>query len=138
MSQTDVRLLVERYRAGWFGHDVDAIMAVVGDDIVFHNVTTAERVEGAAAFREHVAGIHERWPDLGFDEVARVAAPLKVAAVSADGVVEGLELQPNAEGWLPFLLSVQFHPERLVDRHPEHQAIFRAFTRVCAQSRKKL
>ena len=70
--------------------------------------------------------------------VARVAAPLKVAAVSADGVVEGLELQPNAEGWLPFLLSVQFHPERLVDRHPEHQAIFRAFTRVCAQSRKKL
>jgi ketosteroid isomerase-like protein len=70
MSETDVKGLVERYRAGWFGHDVDAIMAVVSDDIVFHNVSTAERVEGAAAFRAHVAGIHERWPDLGFEEHA--------------------------------------------------------------------
>ncbi len=43
MSQADVRRLVERYRAGWFGHDVDAIMVVVSDDIVFHNLTTAER-----------------------------------------------------------------------------------------------
>ena len=68
MSETDVRRLLESYRAGWFGHDVDAIMAVVSDDIVFHNVTTAERVEGAAAVRAHVAGIHERWPDLAFEE----------------------------------------------------------------------
>ena len=50
MTDPDVRLLVERYRAGWFGHDLDAIMAVVSDDIVFHNVTAQERVEGAAAF----------------------------------------------------------------------------------------
>ena len=68
MGGTDVRLLVDGYRAGWFEHDVDAIMAVVTDDIVFHNVTTGERVEGAAAFRAHVAGIHERWPDLSFEE----------------------------------------------------------------------
>jgi ketosteroid isomerase-like protein len=68
MAGTAVTLLVERYRAGWFGHDVDAIMAVVTDDIVFHNVTAAERVAGAAAFRAHVAGIHERWPDLSFEE----------------------------------------------------------------------
>ena len=70
MTETDVMRLVDRYRAGWFGHDVDAIMAVVTHDIVFYNVTTAERVEGAAAFRAHVAGIHERWPDLGFEEHA--------------------------------------------------------------------
>jgi len=70
MSQTDVKRLVDLYRAGWFGQDVDAIMAVVSDDVVFHNVTTGERVEGAAAFREHVAGIHERWPDLAFEEHA--------------------------------------------------------------------
>jgi ketosteroid isomerase-like protein len=53
---------------------VNAIMAVVRDDIVFHNVTTAEHVEGAAAFRAHVAGIHERWPDLGFEEHALYVA----------------------------------------------------------------
>jgi ketosteroid isomerase-like protein len=91
MSQTDVRSLVERYRAGWFGHDVDAIMAVVSDDVVFHNVTTAERVEGAAAFRAHIAAIHERWPDLGFEEHALyIATDTGVAewtaqATAADG-----------------------------------------------------
>ena len=41
--------------------------------------------------------------------------------------------------WLPFLLSVQFHPERLVDRYPEHRAIFGAFTRaVCAIAEKSM
>ena len=91
MSQDDVRRLVDRYRAGWFGHDVDGIMAVVSDDIVFHNVTTAERVEGAAAFRAHVSQIHQRWPDLGFEEHALyIAIDTGVAewtarATAADG-----------------------------------------------------
>ena len=68
MGPSDVERLVERYRAGWFEHDVDAIMAVVTEDVVFHNVTAGERVEGAAGFRVHVAGILERWPDLAFEE----------------------------------------------------------------------
>jgi putative glutamine amidotransferase len=69
--------------------------------------------------------------------VARVAQPLKVAAVSSDGIIESLELGPGAANALPFLLSVQFHPERLVDRHPEHRAIFRGFTQACVLSRKE-
>ena len=69
--------------------------------------------------------------------IARVAAPFRVAAVSSDGIVEGLELKPSAARTLPFLLSVQFHPERLVDRHAEHRAIFRGFTQACALSRKQ-
>jgi steroid delta-isomerase-like uncharacterized protein len=75
MTDADVRLLVERYRAAWFEHDVDAIMAVVSDDVVFQNVTAGERVEGAAAFRAHVAGIHEGWPDLRFEEHGLYVAP---------------------------------------------------------------
>jgi putative glutamine amidotransferase len=63
--------------------------------------------------------------------VGRVAAPLRVSAVSSDGIIEGLELKPGGASWLPFLVSVQFHPERLGDRHPEHQAIFDVFTRAC-------
>jgi ketosteroid isomerase-like protein len=68
VGDDDVKRLFDLYRAGWFGHDVDAIMAVVSDDVVFHNVTAGERVEGAAAFRAHVADIHARWPDLRFEE----------------------------------------------------------------------
>ena len=66
--------------------------------------------------------------------VARVASPLRVTAASDDGMVEGLELKAGGLRWLPFLLSVQFHPERLVDRYPAHAAIFQTFAGVCALS----
>jgi putative glutamine amidotransferase len=63
--------------------------------------------------------------------VNRVAKPLTATAVSGDGVVEGLELKPRMAQWLPFLLSLQFHPERLVDGYGKHRDIFRAFTKAC-------
>jgi putative glutamine amidotransferase len=66
--------------------------------------------------------------------VGRVAPPLQVSAVCHDGIIEGLELKPGAAHCLPFLLSVQFHPERLVDRYPRHQAIFGAFVQACSIS----
>jgi putative glutamine amidotransferase len=69
--------------------------------------------------------------------VGRVAKPLRVVAASSDGIVEGLELKPGATHWLPFLLGVQFHPERLAARHAGHRAIFRAFTEACARERKQ-
>ena len=68
--------------------------------------------------------------------IGRVAPPLWPTAVSRDGIIEGLELKPGGAGWLPWLLSVQFHPERLVDRYPAHLAIFRRFTQVCAWTAK--
>jgi len=70
--------------------------------------------------------------------VARLGAPFRVAAVSNDGIIESLELKPRAARMLPFLLSVQFHPERLANRHSEHQAIFRAFAHACKIGRKKM
>ena len=69
--------------------------------------------------------------------VSKVAEPLQVTAVSGDGIVEGMELKPEAIPLLPFLLSLQFHPERLVDRYPEHRAIFCAFTQACVLHRDK-
>lgn len=69
--------------------------------------------------------------------VGRVAEPLQATATSRDGVVEGMELKPAAARLLPFLLAVQFHPERLVDRYGEHRAIFCAFTQACALHRNK-
>ncbi len=63
--------------------------------------------------------------------VGRVATPLRVTAVSPDGIIEALELADGEAARSPFLLAVQFHPERLFDRHREHLELFRSFTRAC-------
>jgi len=68
--------------------------------------------------------------------VAQSAGPLLVAGRSHDGIVESMQLKSEAAGLLPFLLSVQFHPERLVDRYPEHRAIFSAFVQACVLNRR--
>jgi putative glutamine amidotransferase len=59
---------------------------------------------------------------------------LRASGISADGIIESMELAPVAKDRLPFLLSVQFHPERLAARYPVHRAIFKAFTRACLRS----
>lgn len=65
--------------------------------------------------------------------VLKPAEPLLATARSRDGIVEAMELKPEASKRMPFLLSVQFHPERLAERHAEHRAIFRRFIRACAR-----
>jgi len=63
--------------------------------------------------------------------VERVAPPLEAIAFSDDGIIEASQLKHDAIHSLPFLLSVQFHPERLAERYPEHRAIFRVFAEAC-------
>lgn len=67
--------------------------------------------------------------------VDSIAGPLCVAATSADGVVEALELKPAGRDVVPFLLSVQFHPERMTDRYPVFRKLFRAFVAACRRQR---
>lgn len=62
--------------------------------------------------------------------VARLADALRITGTTVDGVVEAMELKDNSR--LPFLQSVQFHPERLYDRYPHFAEIFRAFVRASA------
>ena len=54
-------------------------------------------------------------------------------ARSSDGMVEAMELRPECAAMLPFLLSVQFHPERLGQKHARYRAIFETFVTVCAR-----
>ena len=68
--------------------------------------------------------------------VVEPAEPLVAVARTRDGIVEAMELTPEAARRLPFLLSVQFHPERLTGKHAEHRAIFSRFVKVCRQKRK--
>lgn len=69
--------------------------------------------------------------------VDRPAGVLQVTGRSRDGIAESMQLKPETAHLLPFLLSVQFHPERLVDRYPEHRAIFTAFAQTCVLNRDK-
>jgi putative glutamine amidotransferase len=70
--------------------------------------------------------------------VDRVAAPLRVTATSDDGIVEAMELKKEEAHLLPYLITVQFHPERLAPRYAEHQNIFNSFTQACVVNRNSI
>lgn len=57
-----------------------------------------------------------------------VAPGLKAVAFADDGVVEGVEATDY-----PFLLAVQWHPERMIGKHPEHLALFRALVQAASR-----
>lgn len=99
---------------------------------IVHQVRLTERSMLSKITRKRSLGVNSTH----HQAVDRVAPPLEVSAFSEDGIVEGLQLKPEAVHSLPFLLSVQFHPERLADRYPEHQAIFRVFTQSCVLTQK--
>ena len=61
--------------------------------------------------------------------IGTLAKPLVATATTSDGLVEAVELKDPAQ--LPFLLAVQFHPERLFDRYKPFAAVFKIFTKAC-------
>jgi uncharacterized protein (TIGR02246 family) len=65
-SKPDLERLVERYNQAWNDQDLDVIAGLHAADVVFHNHTAGECVEGADAVRTHIGGIFARWPDLRF------------------------------------------------------------------------
>jgi putative glutamine amidotransferase len=67
--------------------------------------------------------------------IGRLAEPLRSVATSSDGVIEAVELKEP--GTLPFLLTVQFHPERLIDKNKAFLQLFRSFIEACARTRQK-
>jgi len=68
LTRDDLWHRVEAYRDAWVAHDLDGLLGLVTPDVVFHNYTAGERVEGAENFREHVHSIVTRWPDTRFAE----------------------------------------------------------------------
>ncbi|MCC7374877.1 MAG: gamma-glutamyl-gamma-aminobutyrate hydrolase family protein [Verrucomicrobiales bacterium] len=63
--------------------------------------------------------------------IDRVAPSLQVVARSPDGIIEGLEWGDRTSCPVPFLVAVQYHPERLWDRHPPHHRLFKGFIDSC-------
>jgi putative glutamine amidotransferase len=66
--------------------------------------------------------------------IGTVAQPLRVVAESSDGVIEAVELKEPQR--LPFLLSVQFHPERLIDSNALFLQLFSSFVAACKGRRQ--
>jgi len=66
--------------------------------------------------------------------IGELAPPLRAVAHSPDGIIEAAELKDSAK--LPFLLTVQFHPERLLDRYTLFLKLFSSFVAACARQRQ--
>ena len=69
--------------------------------------------------------------------VMQPAEPLIATGRSSDGIVEVMELKTEAKNLLPFMLSVQFHPERLAQHHAKHRAIFQKFIEASVRNRRR-
>ena len=90
---SDLRALIDAYNDAWNRQDLDAIASMHHDDIVFHNWTAGERVEGAAAVREHIGRIFENWPTLRFTGRAlRIAEDFAVNEWTAHATRDGESL----------------------------------------------
>jgi uncharacterized protein (TIGR02246 family) len=86
----DLRALIDTYNDAWNRQDLDAVASMHADDIVFHNWTAGDRVEGAAAVRAHIGGIFESYPTLRFTGRAmRVGADFVVSEWTARTTVDG-------------------------------------------------
>jgi putative glutamine amidotransferase len=100
-------------------------------DRFVHDIALAPGSVLADAFGRGVARVNSTH----HQAVARPAPGLRATAVSRDGLVEAMELAgPNA-GALPFLVSVQFHPERLIHRGIEFLRLFETFVQACRTAR---
>lgn len=107
-------------------------LALVGRDRAAHQQREAGKDETDLAHPVHVdagsrlaavmgEGGHEI-NSFHHQAVRDVPAGFVVTARSSDGVVEALE-DPRR----PFLIAVQWHPERMVDRYPSQRRLFAAF-----------
>lgn len=108
MTAEEVRDLIARYDAAWNAQDLDTICALHAPDVVFCNHTAGEaEVVGAAAVRDHIAGIFARWPDMRFTGRRQAchedfcASEWTARATAADGrrlEWDGVDLFPIADG----------------------------------------
>jgi len=90
-----------------------------------HTVVIRENSRLGAIF-----GVRELHVTSSHHQIIRDLAPdLTVNATAPDGVIEGIE------GAGRFCLAVHWHPERMVARHPEQLALFRALVEAAGHTR---
>ncbi len=99
----DLRALIDGYNDAWNSQDLDAVAALHADDIVFHNWTAGERVEGAEAVRAHIGRIFENWPTLRFSgRSLHVGEDFVVSEWTARATKDGETLEWDGVDVFPF------------------------------------
>src|SRR6516164_249276 len=101
-------------------------------DELVHEVALTSGSLLARIVRKRILGVNSSH----HQAVVEPAEPLAVVARARDGIVEAMELKSDVSPRMPFLLSVQFHPERLTARYTERRAIFSRFVRACVPRAK--
>jgi len=75
----DGEAFVARFNTVWNGHDLDGILAMMTDDVVFEASFGKDpwgaRVVGQAAVREFLEDMCRRIPDVRWDEIRHFACP---------------------------------------------------------------
>jgi ketosteroid isomerase-like protein len=75
----DGEAFVDRFNTVWNGHDVDGILAMMTDDVVFEASFGKDpwgtRVVGKPAVRELLHDMFARIPDVRWDEIRHFAHP---------------------------------------------------------------
>jgi ketosteroid isomerase-like protein len=75
----DGEAFVTRFNTVWNGHDVDGILAMMTEDVVFEASFGKEpwgvRVTGKPALREFLRDMFDRIPDVRWDEIRHFASP---------------------------------------------------------------
>ncbi len=75
----DGETFVQRFNAVWNGHDVDGILGMMTDDVVFEASFGKEpwgtRIVGKRAVREFLEAMFARIPDVRWDELRHFARP---------------------------------------------------------------
>ena len=64
--------------------------------------------------------------------IDKLASALKVTARAEDGMVEAIEFGNKNTDLLPYMIGVQYHPERLLQSLPVHRELFRSFAAAAA------
>jgi ketosteroid isomerase-like protein len=75
----DGEAFVDRFNTVWNGHDVDGILSMMTDDVVFEasfgKDAWGTRVLGKPAVRDLLHDMFERIPDIRWDEIRHFAHP---------------------------------------------------------------
>ncbi len=79
MANFDGEAFVRRFNSVWDAHDVDGIVEMFTDDVIFEasfgSQPYGERAVGREAARRLAAEVFERIPDLHFEEIRHVVTP---------------------------------------------------------------